>query len=57
MIASDIKSFDGKKLPSKLTIIPEDKDGNITIISYQVMKFNLAIEDSKFTTQSMKRVK
>lgn len=57
MIASDIKTFDGKKLPSKLTIIPEDKAGNKTIISYQVMKFNLAIDDNKFTTSYMKRIK
>lgn len=57
MTASEIKSFDGKRLPSKLTIVPEDKEGNKTVITYQVMQFNQTIDDSKFTTQSMKRVK
>jgi len=57
MIASDVKTFDGKRLPSKLTITPEDKAGNKTIITYQVMKFDLTIDESKFTTSYMKRVK
>ena len=57
MVASDVKTFDGKRLPSKLTITPEDKAGNKTIITYQVMKFDLTIDESKFTTSYMKRVK
>ncbi len=57
MTATDVKTFDGKKLPSTLTIIPEEKPGNKTIITYKTMQFDIAVDDNKFTTQYMKRIK
>ncbi|PIE48381.1 MAG: outer membrane lipoprotein-sorting protein [Flavobacteriales bacterium] len=57
MIGSDIKTFDGKKLPSKLHIIPAEKKNQETVITYNVLKFDLAIPDSYFTINYMKRIK
>lgn len=57
MIASDIKSFGGKKLPSKLRIIPVDKKGQETRITYDKWIFDLKISDSYFTKNYMKRIR
>lgn len=57
MIGSDVKVFDGKKLPSKLRVIPVDKDGQETVITYNVLKFDISIPDNYFTTNYMKRIK
>jgi len=57
MIASDIKTFSGKKLPSKLRIIPIDKKGQETIITYNKWQFDIKISDSYFTKNYMKRIK
>ena len=57
MIASDIKVFSGKKLPSKLRIIPIDKKGQETIITYEKWQFDIEISDSYFTKNYMKRIR
>lgn len=56
MIGSDVKTFDGKLLPSKLTVIPKDKPGQSTIITYDEWKFDIDIPDVYFTTNYMKRI-
>ncbi len=56
-IGYDLKDFSGRYLPSKFEIIPADEDGNKTIVTITEMKFNIAIEDSFFSQQNMKRVR
>ena len=57
MLASNIKQFGDKMLPSKITVIPAEEEGNKTIIEYDVWKFDLEIDEQKFTTNYMKRIK
>lgn len=57
MIASDIKDLGGKTLPAKMELIPADKDGHKTIMTYQSLVFDEEIDDDFFTTNNMKRVK
>jgi outer membrane lipoprotein-sorting protein len=57
MIGSEVKMFDGKKLPSKLTIKPVDKIGQSTVITYTVWDFDLKIPNEYFTTNYMKRIR
>jgi len=57
MIASEIKDFEGKKLPSKMRIIPIDKSGQETIITYQKWVFDLNINNQYFTKNYMKRIR
>ncbi len=57
IIASDIKTFDRRVLPSKLEFIPVDKEGQKTIIRYQVWKFDVNIPEKYFSTRYMKRLK
>lgn len=57
MVGSNVKVFDGKKLPSKLRVIPIDKEGQETVLTYDVLQFDLQIPDSYFTTNYMKRIR
>lgn len=57
MTASDIQTMGGKRLPSRLEVIPMDKKGQKTIIQYISLEFNVAIDEDYFTVQNMKRLK
>ena len=57
MIGSEVKTFDGKLLPSKLTVVPIDKPGQSTVITYNEWKFDIDIPDEYFTTNYMKRIR
>ncbi|UJH66732.1 outer membrane lipoprotein-sorting protein [Allomuricauda sp. SCSIO 65647] len=56
MVGSKVKTFDGKLLPSKLTVTPVDKPGQSTVITYNQWKFDMDIPDEYFTTNYMKRI-
>jgi len=56
-IASEIKTFAGKHLPSKFEIIPEDNPGNKTIVVLRDIVFDIPIEESFFSQQNMKRIR
>jgi outer membrane lipoprotein-sorting protein len=56
-IASEIKTFAGKRLPSKFEIIPEDNPGNKTIVVLRDIVFDKPIEESFFSQQNMKRIR
>ena len=56
-VASNIKTFGNRNLPSKVAFIPVDKEGHKTVIEYTSWKFDLIVPDSYFTTRYMKRIK
>lgn len=56
MVASNVKTFGSKILPSKLTIVPVDKPGQSTVIIYDQWDFDMPIPDDLFTTNHMKRI-
>jgi outer membrane lipoprotein-sorting protein len=55
-IASEIKQFSDRKLPSKLEIIPADKPNQRTVVNIISSKFNVKIDESFFSQQNMKRI-
>ncbi len=57
MIGSEVKVFSGKKLPSKLRVIPVEEEGQETILTYDKLKFDIKISDQFFTTNYMKRIR
>ena len=57
MLGSDVKKIGGKLLPSKMTVKPEEEEGNQTIIEYLNIEFDKPLKDSFFSTQNMKRVR
>lgn len=57
MKASEIKNMGGKLLPTRTEMIPMDKKGQKTVMTYSNLEFDIPIEDSFFSTQKMKRLK
>jgi outer membrane lipoprotein-sorting protein len=55
--SSDIKMLGGRLLPATLEMIPQDKPGHKTIITYQSEEFDKPIPDDFFSTQNMKNPK
>ena len=55
-VASDVKQFDDRRLPSKLEIIPADKPGQRTVVNIISSSFNVTLEEGFFSQQNMKRV-
>lgn len=56
MNGMNVKEFDGRKIPSRMEMIPQDKEGHKTIIEYESMEFNEGISESFFSVQNMRRV-
>ena len=56
MNATGIKEMGGKILPTKMTLIPEEKKGQKTIMEYTDMKFEINVDDNFFSIQNMKKI-
>lgn len=56
-VSSAIKSFDNRRLPSVIEIIPAEEPGNKTRVTITTMRFNETYSTDFFTQQNMKRVK
>ena len=54
---TDVKTMDGRKITSKIEIIPADKDNQKTIVVIDDIKFNVPLSDSFFSQQNMKRLR
>ena len=54
--ATEIKSFSGTNLPSKLRITPADDEGNFTEMTYKALNFNPTFAEGFFERSNMKRV-
>ena len=57
MLGKKVKNLGGKMLPSIMEVIPEEEEGNKTIMEYVSLKFDIDIKDSFFSVQNMKRVR
>lgn len=55
MYFSDIKTFSGKRLPSKMTMVPHNKEHHKTIIEYIELEFDTKIDDDIFTLRNLKK--
>lgn len=58
MYFSNIREFSGKKLPSIMSMVPHNKEGNKTEIEYITLDFNTDIDSNIFSLRNLqKRVK
>lgn len=57
MKSSDIAQMGDRKLPAKMVMIPQDKDGEETRMELMNMEFNAQIEESFFSQQNMKKIR
>jgi outer membrane lipoprotein-sorting protein len=55
--ASEIENVGNRVLPSKMVMIPMDKEGNQTILKVNNMTFDKEIPESFFTQQNMKKIR
>lgn len=56
-LAYDIKDMDGRRIPSRFELIPEEEEGNRTIVVLDRIEFNRAIPDGFFSQQNMKQLR
>ncbi|MCB0531929.1 MAG: outer membrane lipoprotein-sorting protein [Lewinellaceae bacterium] len=57
MIGSEVKNIGGRMLPTKVEMIPAEKKGHKTTITYSSIQFDQPLSDSFFTTNNMTKVK
>lgn len=56
-LAGDIKIMDGRLIPTRIELIPAEEEGQKTIVVFEELEFNKAINDSFFSQQNMKRIR
>ena len=56
-LAGDVQLMDGRKIPTRIELIPEEEEGHKTILKIREIRFNEDIPDSFFSQQNMKRVR
>ncbi len=56
-LGSEIRIMDGRLIPTRLELIPAEEDGYKTIVVFETLEFNKAIDDGFFSQQNMKRVR
>jgi len=56
MQSSNIKEMDGRIIPTKMVITPQEDPDNKTIIEYQNMQFDIEIDADFFNQRNMKRI-
>jgi len=54
---SEVKTMDGRKIPSKIEIVPADKENQKTVLIIDEIKFNVPLKDGFFSQQNMKRLR
>ena len=56
-IASKVKNFGDRNLPSHIEIIPTGKPGHKTVLDVLSAQFNIKLSEGFFSQQNMKRVR
>jgi outer membrane lipoprotein-sorting protein len=54
---SQIRSMDGREIPTRLELIPKEEPGNKTVVEITEIKFNVTIQETFFSQQNMKNIR
>jgi outer membrane lipoprotein-sorting protein len=57
MEMSNVKTLGGRLLPTVMEMLPQDKPGNKTVLTYEEARFDEPLADSFFSEQNMKRLR
>jgi hypothetical protein len=57
MEMSQVRPLGGRLLPTVLTMLPQDKPGNRTVLTYLRARFDQPLSDDFFSEQNMKRIR
>jgi outer membrane lipoprotein-sorting protein len=55
--ASELKTMDGRLIPTLIELVPAENEGYKTILRITEIKFNIKIEESFFSQQNMKTIR
>jgi outer membrane lipoprotein-sorting protein len=56
-IGSEIKLMDGRVIPTRMELSPQEEPGNKTVVDIKEIKFNVEIPESFFSQQNMKNIR
>ena len=56
-LGKDIRTMDGRLIPTLLELIPAEEEGYKTIVEISEIEYNISISESFFSQQNMKRVR
>jgi len=56
-ILMEIKKMDDRELPTRMEMIPADKDGQKTILIFDEIEFDVDLNESFFSQQNMRRIR
>jgi outer membrane lipoprotein-sorting protein len=51
---SEIREIGGRKIPTKMTMVPVDKPGHSTVVSYQSIEFDVELSPGLFTVENLR---
>ena len=54
MTFSDVRDFDGRKVPATMLLVPSDRPDEFTRITTTALDFNVNFNDRTFSLQSLK---
>jgi outer membrane lipoprotein-sorting protein len=54
---SEIKTMDGRIIPTRLELIPAEEPGNKTLVDIVEVKFNIPVQENFFSQQNMKNIR
>lgn len=57
MTGYDLRTLDGRFLPTRWEMVPADEPGNKTVMTYNDIDFDVPLEDNFFSKQNMNRVR
>lgn len=50
----EVQTFDGRRIPSVLELVPQDEPGNRTVLRYLDAEFNIDVPDGTFTQRNLR---
>jgi len=56
-ILSEIKQMDDRRIPTRMEMIPADKEEQKTILIFDEIEFNIDLDESFFSQQNMRRIR
>jgi len=54
---SDVKVFDGRRIPTRMTLIPSDKEGHATEMVYLDIDFDVEVPDDTFSLSKLEQMR
>lgn len=57
MRLEDIADFGGRSVPSRITVVPADKENERTVLTYAKLEFDIPLEPGFFSQRNMRRLR